>query len=259
VSNGPDQNPRAGVERLFAAIESRDLRRVGAALSPDVTWQNVPHPPVVGRTAVVAMLADILRWSDEVRWDIVSATADDGGTSARVDRFDRFWIDGEEHAVRCDGEFEIDATGAVSSVRDRVELDEWRARIVPVYERMRTRDAHEVATRHCAAVRRREVVAMAADYALDASLRRDDTIHRGWSEIAEYFDDAVNRLGDRAVVFGPIQRDGAHRAAFTWRIVDGDVARHGDGDVVVASGRDEIETADGFITRQTVTLHDADF
>ena len=251
MSDRPDRRARAGVDRLFAAIESRDLRRVEAALSPDITWQNVPHTPVVGRTAVVAMLADILRWSDEVRWDIVSATSDDRGTSARVDRSDRFWIDGDEHSVRCVGEFEIDAAGAVSSVRDQVDLDEWRARIVPVYDRMRARDAHEIAARHCAAVRRRDVVAMAADYALDASLRRGDTVHRGWSEIADYFDGAVNRLGDRAVVFGPIERNGAHGAAFAWRIVDGDG--------VVASGRDEIETADGFIARQTVTLHDADF
>lgn len=255
MSDRPVPRARAGVEGLFAAIESRDLRRVEAALSPDVIWQNVPHPAVVGRTAVLTMLADILRWSDEVRWDVVSLTDRSGGV--RVDRVDRFRIDGDEHAVRCVGDVEVDPAGAVSSVRDQVDLEEWRARIEPVYARMRARPANDIVARHCRAVRRREVAAMAADYALDAVLVRGETIHRGWAAIADYFDGAVARLSGREVVFGPITdddleiSDGVRRAAVRWQVVDDDV--------VVASGRDTFDCDDGFITRQVVELDDGDF
>lgn len=240
-----------GVIRAFlAAIESRDLRRIESTLAEDVSWQNVPDPPVVGRREVIEFLADIIRWSDLVRWDVASASYADG--VARVDRLDRFWIEGTEHAVRCDGEFEVDlTTRTVRSVRDVVDLDEWRARITPVLADQRRRGASDIATRHSEAVLRGDIVAMAADYALDAVLERAGAVHRGWNAIAGYFDDAASRLTERRVVFGPIERLDDRRAAFDWHV------EHSGG--VVASGRDVVETADGFITRQVVHLDGADF
>lgn len=239
------------IETLFAAIESRDLRRVEAALTPDATWQNLPHPASHGRSAVVDLLADVLRWSDDVRWDVETAHASDG--VGRVVRIDRFWIDGTEHAVRCDGEFDVDlASGRVSAVRDRVDLDEWRARINPIYERMRARDADEIVRRHLDAVRRGDPIAMAADYALDATLVRGGESHSGWAAIADYFDGVPARLGDGRVRFGVPTREGRTTIVVPWSIT----AASGD---VVASGRDTIETAEGFITEQVVALDGADF
>ena len=83
---------RDAVARLFAAIEARDLPAIEAALHVDATWQNVPHPPSVGRDAVVGLLAPILGWSDAVHWDVVSASYEAG--SAWIERVDRFVIDG---------------------------------------------------------------------------------------------------------------------------------------------------------------------
>jgi limonene-1,2-epoxide hydrolase len=65
------------VTALLAAFESRDLRSVEAALSPAATWQNVPHPPAVGRRAVLELLGSIVTWCDVVRWDVVSASFGD--------------------------------------------------------------------------------------------------------------------------------------------------------------------------------------
>lgn len=204
----------------------------------------------MGRQAVVEMLADILRWSDAVRWDVVSASYGDG--YARLDRIDRFWIDGVEHAVRCDAELLVDvSTGTVTSVRDRVELIEWRARIGPVLRAMRDRPALRIAQRHCDAVRRADPVGMAADYALDATLERPGEVHRGWPAIAGYFDDAVSRLGDRTVRFGRVAELDRSRANFEWSVV-----QRGE---VLARGRDEIQAVDGFITHQVVHLHESDF
>jgi len=49
---------------------------------------------------------------------------------AWLERIDRFWVDGNEYAVRCNGVFEFDLeTGTIISVRDYVDLNEWRGRL----------------------------------------------------------------------------------------------------------------------------------
>ncbi|MCH1611141.1 MAG: nuclear transport factor 2 family protein, partial [Luminiphilus sp.] len=98
---------RQTIEQLLSAIESRDLRMVERCLHPDVVWQNVPHPPSLGRQAVTRLLADILCWSDKVRWDILSSAV--SGETGWYERVDRFWLAGEEHAVHCNGVFEVDS------------------------------------------------------------------------------------------------------------------------------------------------------
>ena len=65
-----DLRTRQVIDRLLVAIESRDLRAVHAALHPNATWQNVPQPAAELRPAVIALLANILCWSDQVRWDV---------------------------------------------------------------------------------------------------------------------------------------------------------------------------------------------
>lgn len=119
---------RTIVTRFLDAVEGRDLEGVVACFANDATWQNVPHPAAVGRGAIEAMLAPILARSDDVRWDVVSAAYDD--RRAWLERVDRFWIDGVEHAVRCNGVFEVDPdAGVITEVRDYVDLGEWRARL----------------------------------------------------------------------------------------------------------------------------------
>ena len=229
------------VTRLLAAIEGRDLRRIAGALTPDATWQNVPHPPAVGGDAVLALLAGIVCWSDEVRWDVVSSASD--GDLTWCERIDRFVIAGEEHAVRCNGVFRVDApSGRVAEVRDYVDLGAWRARIAPVTAAMAERPAAEVVARHLAAVRRRDPVAMAADYALDAVLERAGERHEGYAAIAAYFDTVPARLaGDE------LHLDHVGPTEVRWRIPG------------VASGSDTYEVRAGRITRQVVTLDTADF
>ena len=92
---------RAAIADLLSAIQSRDLRNVARVLHPDVSWRNVPHPPTVGRDAVVAVLGGVLTWSDQVQWDVVSDGYEPG--RAWLERVDRFLIDGDWLDVRCNG------------------------------------------------------------------------------------------------------------------------------------------------------------
>ena len=52
---------------------------------------------------------------------------------AWLERIDRFWIDGAEYAVRCNGVLEFDEeSGLISELRDYVDLGEWRSRLAGV-------------------------------------------------------------------------------------------------------------------------------
>ncbi|MSX21892.1 MAG: hypothetical protein F2795_06225, partial [Actinobacteria bacterium] len=70
----------------------------------------------------------ILLRSERVQWDVVSASFTEH--RAWLERVDRFWIDGVEYAVRCNGVLEVDPeSGLIREFRDYVDLGEWRARL----------------------------------------------------------------------------------------------------------------------------------
>ena len=241
---------RQTIDRLLVAIESRDLRAVHAALHPDAIWQNVPHSAAEGRPAVMALLTNILCWSDQVRWDVISSSVD--GQVGWYERVDRFWLLGEEHAAHCNGIFTVDpATDTVREVRDYVDLGEWRTRVRPVLQTLAARSAKKVVLRHLSAVDMRDPVAMASDYALDAVLARPDAQHTGWFEIADYFETVPARLEDRELVFGDIEATDHQHAEVAWEITGAEGR--------VASGRDEFVVTEGRITQQRTSLDSDDF
>jgi limonene-1,2-epoxide hydrolase len=245
-----DLRTRQTIDRLLAAIESRDLRAVQAALHPNATWQNVPHPSAEGRPAVMALLANILCWSDQVCWDVISSSVD--GQVGWYERVDRFWLLAEEYAVHCSGVFTVDpATNTVCEVKDYVDLGEWRDRVMPVLQKLAARSAEEVVLQHLSAVSTRDPVAMASDYTLDAVLARPDAQHTGWSEIADYFETVPARLKDRELVFGKVEATDHHRAEVAWEITVAEGR--------VASGRDEFVVTEGRITHQRTLLDSDDF
>ena len=238
------------IERLFAAIETRDLRVIGPLLHPDVSWQNVPHRPAQGREAVLQLLGNILCWSDRVQWDVISKSVSE--TAGWYERLDRFWLAGEEHAVACNGVFEVDvASKTVIAVRDYVDLSEWRLRVDPVMALLARRRAVEVVARHIEAVETQDAVAMCSDYALDAVLERPTATYRGWSAIADYFDTVPPRLGNQRVSFSPIESLYSDQARVSWHI-----DREGESPV---SGSDIFTVIGGRIVRQVTELEGADF
>jgi limonene-1,2-epoxide hydrolase len=241
---------RQTIEQLVSAIESRDLRAVERYLHPDVVWQNVPHLPALGRKAVTELLANVLCWSDQVRWDILSSAV--SGETGWYERVDRFWLAGEEHAVYCNGVFEVDVgTQTVRSVKDYVDLGEWRSRVEPVMTQLASRPAAEVVARHLDAVRHCDPVAMAADYALHAVLQRPGRAYAGWAAIADYFDTVPTRLGDAEVLFEPIEPLGKDQARVAWRVAASGGANH--------SGIDTFSVLAGRIVHQQTELDGEDF
>jgi limonene-1,2-epoxide hydrolase len=125
----PGAITRASVHRWIDAVGSGDVEAVLATLDPGCVYQNVPEDPVVGHDAIRALFARVLSRSDRVRFDVVSEAYD--GTTGWVERVDRFWIDGTEHTVACNGVFTVDsASGLITRVRDYLDLTGWRQRMV---------------------------------------------------------------------------------------------------------------------------------
>ena len=121
------------VREFLAAVEHSDLARIGQCFTDAATYANVPHAPVVGPDGVRGLLAAILERSERVEWQVVSASYSE--SHAWVERVDRFWIDGAEYAVACNGVFVLDPTGSrLQQVRDYVDLGEWRSRLGSVLE-----------------------------------------------------------------------------------------------------------------------------
>ncbi len=241
---------RLAIEELLAAVESRDLRKVECALHPDAVWQNVPHAPAAGRESVIQMLASIICWSDKVQWDVLSASVK--GDIGWYERLDRFWIDGAEYAVPCNGVFRVDpTTRTVCALRDYVDLGEWRSSVAAVMTRLKNRLPAEVVTHHLEAVTDADPIAMAADYAYDASLQRGNERHEGWAAIVDYFDTVPARLAGRAIAFGSIEAVSADQARVGWHISGAGMAP--------VTGADIFTVSMGRITHQLTELPGSDF
>jgi len=236
---------RIAIESLLEAIESRDLRRVRRALHPSARWQNVPHPAAEGRDAVMALLGGILCWSERVRWDVHHVSIE--GTNGSVERLDRFWLQGEEYAVACHGVFSVDAdTGLVISVRDYVDLGEWRGRVNPVLAALAARSPMEVVSSHLAAIRSGVPLAMASHYAVDAELDCPEGVLVGWDTIANYCESLVLQMDVSGIIWGAVELSGPEMVTVDWRFESDPQPNR--------SGRDQYEIREGRIMRRKTTL-----
>lgn len=132
--NGDAGTTRAVVARFLAAVESGDCDAVAACFTEGARYANVPHPPAVGRAGIRQMFAPILGRAERVRWDVVTSAYD--GETAWLERVDRFWIDGREYAIECNGVYTVDpARALLAEVRDYVDLATWRHRLGDVLVR----------------------------------------------------------------------------------------------------------------------------
>jgi len=236
---------RIAIESLLEAIEARDLRRVRRALHPSARWQNVPHPAAEGRDAVMALWGGILCWSERVRWDVHHVSIE--GTNGSVERLDRFWLQGEEYAVACHGVFSVDAdTGLVISVRDYVDLGEWRGRVNPVLAALATRSPMEVVSSHLAAIRSGVPLAMASHYAVDAELDCPEGVLVGWDTIANYCESLVLQMDVSGIIWGAVELSGPEMVTVDWRF-ESDTQPN-------RSGCDQYEIREGRIVLHTRSI-----
>ena len=113
---------------FLAAVESRDPVAVAACFTEEASYRNVPHEPAIGRSGIEQLFRPILSRSERVVWDIVSSAY--SADTAWLERVDRFWIDGVEYRIECNGVARVDLpTGLLAEFRDYVDLGVWRQRL----------------------------------------------------------------------------------------------------------------------------------
>ena len=101
---------------------------MAACFTEDATYRNMPREPAVGRPAIEALFTPILGRSERVVWDVVSAAYEEH--TAWLERIDRFWIEGRQYRIECNGVLLVDPpTGLIAEFRDYVDLGVWRARL----------------------------------------------------------------------------------------------------------------------------------
>jgi limonene-1,2-epoxide hydrolase len=109
------------VAQFMAAIESQDVDGALAFVTDDVSYENVPIDPIVGKEAVGATLRGFLAPASEVDWQILRTIT--AGNVVVNERLDRFRIGDGWLELPVAGFFEITNDGLISRWRDYFDLD----------------------------------------------------------------------------------------------------------------------------------------
>lgn len=113
-------DPAAVVAEFIAAVESKDLDRAVALLTEDVSYENVPIDPIVGRDMVRATLDGFVGAASEVDWPVHRQLVD--GNVVMNERVDRFKIGDGWLELPVVGVFEVTDDGLISLWRDYFDM-----------------------------------------------------------------------------------------------------------------------------------------
>lgn len=112
-------DPAHVVNSFIAAVERQDIPAAMALLAPDVSYENMPINPVVGRDNVRAVLEGFLAPTTGVDWRIVSQVT--AGNTVINERVDRFQINGGWLELPVAGFFEV-TDGLITLWRDYFDM-----------------------------------------------------------------------------------------------------------------------------------------
>jgi limonene-1,2-epoxide hydrolase len=108
------------VTAFIAAIEAKDLDTALALVTEDVSYENVPMSPIVGREAVRAALDSFLSMAAAVDWQVSRQMVSDNAVAN--ERLDRFQIGDGWLEMPVAGFFEVSDDGRISLWRDYFDL-----------------------------------------------------------------------------------------------------------------------------------------
>jgi limonene-1,2-epoxide hydrolase len=115
------------VAAFIAAIEAKDLDAATGMLADDVSYENVPIQPIVGKEAVRATLNGFLSAAARVEW-VVHRELVAGNTLAN-ERLDRFEIGGGWLELPVAGFFEVDESGLITLWRDYFDMNTYTSQL----------------------------------------------------------------------------------------------------------------------------------
>jgi limonene-1,2-epoxide hydrolase len=116
-------DPTEVVDAFIAAIEDMDLDRACGLLAENVSYENVPMLPIVGRAATHAVLTGIMSKSTRVEWVVTRQLG--VGNVVVNERIDRFEIGSGWLELPVAGVFEVNDSGLITLWRDYFDLDSY--------------------------------------------------------------------------------------------------------------------------------------
>lgn len=116
-------SPERIVNDFISAIEAKDVDAAVALLADDISYENMPMDPIVGREAVAATLRMFLEPASEVEWPVRRQLVD--GTCVVNERLDRFRIGDGWLELPVAGVFEVD-DGLITLWRDYFDMGDYQ-------------------------------------------------------------------------------------------------------------------------------------
>jgi limonene-1,2-epoxide hydrolase len=113
-------DPGEVVAAFIAAVEAKDLDTALALVTDDVSYENVPMSPIVGRESVRAALDSFLAMAGVVEWPVSRQMV--SGNAVANERLDRFQIGDGWLEMPVAGFFEVTDDGQISLWRDYFDL-----------------------------------------------------------------------------------------------------------------------------------------
>ncbi|MGA1037497.1 MAG: limonene-1,2-epoxide hydrolase family protein [Ilumatobacteraceae bacterium] len=111
--------PLETVNTFMNHIESKDVSAAADLLAADISYENMPIDPVVGRDAVRQVLEGFLGSAGEVEWKVLSEW--EVGSTVINERLDRFHIGGGWLELPVAGFFQV-TDGLITLWRDYFDM-----------------------------------------------------------------------------------------------------------------------------------------
>jgi len=112
--------PAETVTAFIAAIEAKDVDAAVALAAEDISYENMPTDPIVGRAALAKALHGFLRPAGGVEWRILGQWSFD--RTVINERLDRFQIGGGWMELPVAGFFTVNDDGLISLWRDYFDM-----------------------------------------------------------------------------------------------------------------------------------------
>jgi limonene-1,2-epoxide hydrolase len=111
------------VDEFIAAVEAKDITAAASLLAENVSYENMPMQPIVGRSNVEAALNGFLSIATRVEWPVHRQLV--SGNTVMNERLDRFEIGTGWLELPVAGVFEVDDEGFISLWRDYFDLGQY--------------------------------------------------------------------------------------------------------------------------------------
>lgn len=112
------------VTRFIEAIERKDVDAAAALAAEDISYENMPIDPIVGKAGLAGTLRAFLDAASEVDWQILRQV--EVGGVVFNERLDRFRIGDGWLELPIAGVFEVNDAGLITLWRDYFDMGSYQ-------------------------------------------------------------------------------------------------------------------------------------